>query len=221
MLESIPLEDVFIPLIAKYLSLKDLLRFRCCSRECKFIAEKCIVNFKCINFANKNSKFTRKLFIKLVDLNSGRLLSLNLSRCHWLTDEILKSTLVKCHLSLREVIVNDCENLTSVSIQPLIIKCKELRILKMSNCQWVTTGSLDALTLHHSNIEDLDLSYCHFISTRCLTTMFRKFSAVRILNLEKNPNVTNIVLSQLASSCPQLTTVNLSFCDNISDFGIQ
>lgn len=220
MLESIPLEDIFVPEISRHLSLKDLLSLRSCSTECKFIVNECFVNLKCINFSNKNSDTTRKLFLLLLNLNSGRLSSLNLAKCCWVTDSILIATLEKCHKNLKEVILSDCGNLSSVSIQPLIIKCKSLKVLKLSNCHWVTTGSLEALTLHHNLIEDLDLSNCMFISARCFTTMFRRFTALKVLSLEKNQNVNDIVLMQLANSCKQLTTVNLSFCGNITEMGL-
>lgn len=220
MLESIPVEDVFVPNISKHLSLKDLLSLRSCSTGCKYIVDKCLVDLKQINLANKNSASTPKLFQLLVELNSGRLRSLNLAKCQWLTDRILFTTLKKCQSHLEEIVLSDCVNLTPYSIQPVIINCKQLRVLKLSNCHWVSTGALEALGLHHNNIEDLDLSNCTVASPRCLLTMFWKFTALKVLNLERNQNVTDMMLAQLGISCKLLTMVNLSYCGNVTEMGL-
>ncbi|XP_011187354.1 F-box/LRR-repeat protein 15 isoform X1 [Zeugodacus cucurbitae] len=211
-------QDVLIPMVAEFLTLKDLFNLRCCSQTAKRFVEAAFELRKDINLAGNNSHNIELAFTVLGKC-CRRVESLHLARCHWLTDEYLLPLLAE-NRRLRVVNLNECVNITPLALQPIIIECKELRILKLSKCQWLTTGAVDALTLHHSNLVEFDISYCTAIGERCLIIFFRKLNKLNVLSLANTPSVTDQVLIQIANYCRGLEHINLVGCAAISDYGI-
>ncbi|CAD6999318.1 unnamed protein product [Ceratitis capitata] len=211
-------QDVLIPMLADFLSLKDLFNLRCCSRIAKRFVEAAFERRKDINLAGINSR-NIELAFAVLGKHCHRIESLHLARCHWLTDEYLLPILAE-NTRLRVVNLNECVNITPLALQPIIIECKGLRILKLSKCQWLTTGAVDALTLHHSNLMEFDISYCTAIGERCLIIFFRKLNKLQVLSLANTPSVTDQVLIQIANYCRGLEHINLVGCAAISDYGI-
>ncbi|XP_018790774.1 PREDICTED: F-box/LRR-repeat protein 15 isoform X1 [Bactrocera latifrons] len=211
-------QDVLIPMVAEFLTLKDLFNLRCCSKTAKRFVEAAFERRKDINLAGNNSHNVELAFAVLGKC-CRRIENLHLARCHWLTDEYLLPLLAE-NRRLRVVNLNECVNITPLALQPIIIECKELRILKLSKCQWLTTGAVDALTLHHSNLVEFDISYCTAIGERCLIIFFRKLNKLNVLSLANTPSVTDQVLIQIASYCRSLEHINLVGCAAISDYGI-
>ncbi|XP_036328830.1 F-box/LRR-repeat protein 15 isoform X2 [Rhagoletis pomonella] len=211
-------QDVLIPMVTEFLSLKDLFNLRCCSQTAKRFVEATFERRKDINLAGNNSRNIELAFTVLGKC-CRRVENLYLARCHWLTDEYLLPILAE-NTRLRIVNLNECVNITPLALQPIIIECKELRILKLSKCQWLTTGAVDALTLHHSNLVEFDISHCTAIGERCLIIFFRKLNKLNVLSLANTPSVTDQVLIQIANYCRALEHINLVGCAAISDYGI-
>lgn len=212
-------EDVIIPRILSYLSLKDLFNLRCCSQMSKRLVEAALETLIEINLSGNCSRNVELTFSVLGE-HCRRLENLHLARCHWLTDDLLLPILAK-NKRLKIVNLNECINITPLALQPIIIECKDLRVLKLSKCQWLTTGAVDALTLHQSNLEEFDISHCAAIGERCLIIFFRKLNKLTILSLANTPSVTDQVLIQIGNYCRALEHINLVGCVAISDYGIQ
>ncbi|XP_023296858.2 F-box/LRR-repeat protein 15 isoform X1 [Lucilia cuprina] len=212
-------EDVIIPKILNYLTLKELFILRCCSQTAKHLVEATLERLIEINLSG-NSSNNVELTFKVLGDHCRRLENLHLARCHWLTDELLLPILAK-NKRLKIVNLNECINITPLALQPIIIECKDLRVLKLSKCQWLTTGAVDALTLHQNNLEEFDISYCAAIGERCLIIFFRKLNKLTILSLAHTPSVTDQVLIQIGNYCRALEHINLVGCVAISDYGIQ
>ena len=212
-------EDVIIPRILKYLSLKELFALRCCSRTTKRLVEAAFERLNEINLSGNSTRNIEAAFTVLGQ-HCRRLENLHLARCHWLTDKLLLTILAK-NKRLKIVNLNECVNITPLALQPIIIECKDLRVLKLSKCQWLTTGAVDALTLHQSNLEEFDISHCAAIGERCLIIFFRKLNKLTILSLANTPSVTDQVLIQIGNYCRALEHINLVGCVAISDYGIQ
>lgn len=212
-------EDVIIPRILYFLTLKDLFTLRCCSQNTKRLVEAALERLIEINLSGICSHNV-KLTFKVLGNHCRRLENLHLARCHWLTDKLLLPILAK-NKRLKIVNLNECVNITPLALQPIIIECKDLRVLKLSKCQWLTTGAVDALTLHQSNLEEFDISHCAAIGERCLIIFFRKLNKLTILSLANTPSVTDQVLIQIGNYCRALEHINLVGCAAISDYGIQ
>ncbi|XP_067624369.1 F-box/LRR-repeat protein 15-like isoform X2 [Eurosta solidaginis] len=211
-------QDVLIPLVAEFLSLKDLFNLRCCSQTAKRFVESAFELRKDINLAWNNSRNVELAFAVLGKC-CRRVESLHLACCHWLTDDYLLPILAE-KTRLRVVNLNGCVNITPLALQPIIFECKELRVLKLGKCQWLTTGAVDALTLRHSNLVEFDISHCTAIEERFLMIFFQKLNKINDLSLANTQSVTNQVLIQIANCCRGLEHINLVGCAAISDYGI-
>lgn len=213
-------DDVLIPQLSIYLSLKDLFNLRCCSRTGQGFAESTLEKRQELHLSGNNTR-NIQLGFKVLARCCRRLQHLHLARCKWLTDDLLLPLLENNKQRLNAVNLNECINITALSLQPIIVQCKELRILKLSKCQWLTTGAVDALTLHQSKLLEVDISHCGAIGERCLIIFFRKLNKLTILSLANTPSVTDQVLIQIGNYCRELEHINLIGCSSISDYGVQ
>ncbi|XP_062127509.1 F-box/LRR-repeat protein 15 isoform X2 [Drosophila sulfurigaster albostrigata] len=212
-------EDVLIPHMCSLLSLKDLFNLRSCSRTALRFAEAALERQQELQLSGNNTSNIEHAF-KVMARCCRRLEHLHLARCKWLTDELLLPLLNNNKQRLSAVNLNECINITALSLQPIIVQCKELRVLKLSKCQWLTTGAVDALTLHQSKLVEFDISHCGAIGERCLIIFFRKLNKLTILSLANTPSVTDQVLIQIGNYCRALEHINLIGCASISDYGV-
>lgn len=159
---------------------------------------------------------------ELLANNCNKLETLNLNRCLWLDDEHVIKIIKRNSLSLRDVNLSNCRNLTAIALQPLIIECKTLKKLSLQNNNWLTIGCLETLAFHQSkNIEDLDLAYCcTVLSERCMSLMFNNFQKLRVLSLSSVSTVTDNILIIISKKQTQIEHLNLSNCRQITDHGI-
>ncbi|XP_034125247.1 F-box/LRR-repeat protein 15 isoform X1 [Drosophila guanche] len=212
-------EDVLLPHMSTYLSLKDLFNLRCCSQTARRFAEASLEKRQELNLSGNNTSNIGLAF-KVVARCCRRLEVLHLACCKWLTDDLLLPLLTNNKHRLCAVNLNECVNITALSLQPIIVECKDLRILKLSKCQWLTTGAVDALTLHQSKLVEFDISHCGAIGERCLIIFFRKLNKLTVLSLAHTPSVTDQVLIQIGNYCRELEHINLMGCVAISDYGV-
>ncbi|XP_017063293.1 F-box/LRR-repeat protein 15 isoform X2 [Drosophila eugracilis] len=212
-------DDVLIPKVAVYLSLKDLFNLRCCSRTAYRFAEAALEKRQVLHLSGNNTSNIDVGF-RVLARCCQRLEVLHLACCRWLTDELLLPLLANNKKRLWAVNLNECVNITALSLQPIIVECKNLRVLKLSKCQWLTTGAVDALTLHQSKLVEFDISYCGAIGERCLIIFFRKLNKLTVLSLANTPSVTDQVLIQIGNYCRELEHINLIGCAAISDYGV-
>ncbi|KPU74383.1 uncharacterized protein Dana_GF21540, isoform B [Drosophila ananassae] len=212
-------DDVLIPQVAVYLTLKDLFNLRCCSRTAKKFAEAAMEKRQELHLSGNNSSNIEDGF-RVLARCCRRLEVLHLACCRWLTDDLLLPLLANNKQRLVAVNLNECINITALSLQPIIVECKELRVLKLSKCQWLTTGAVDALTLHQSKLVEFDISYCGAIGERCLIIFFRRLNNLTVLSLANTPSVTDQVLIQIGNYCRELEHINLIGCAAISDYGV-
>ncbi|XP_017095757.2 F-box/LRR-repeat protein 15 isoform X2 [Drosophila bipectinata] len=212
-------DDVLIPHVAVYLSLKDLFNLRCCSRTAQKFSEAALEKRQELHLSGNNSSNIEDGF-RVLARCCRRLEVLHLACCRWLTDDLLLPLLANNKQRLVAVNLNECVNITALSLQPIIVECKELRVLKLSKCEWLTTGAVDALTLHQSKLVEFDISYCGAIGERCLIIFFRRLNNLTVLSLANTPSVTDQVLIQIGNYCRELEHINLIGCAAISDYGV-
>jgi F-box and leucine-rich repeat protein 2/20 len=114
-----------------------------------------------------------------------------------------------------------------------------LKTLSLRGCQSVVDSSLRTFAQQCNNIEDLNLNDCKKISDRYLkklkfwirflVTLRKNFSTcqslsrycpkLQRLNLNSCSAITDLSLKDLAAGCHQLTHINISWCDQITENG--
>ncbi|KAL8504921.1 hypothetical protein ACS0TY_016207 [Phlomoides rotata] len=168
------------------------------------------------------------------------LLELSLSMCIGVTDEGL-SYIVKNHKHLRKLDITCCRDITEVSIDHLTESCTSLISLKMKSCWlvsdvafvWIGQGCpfLQELDLTHNEIDDeglksiskcsrlkiLTLGICLNITDEGLIHIGMSCSKLKQLELYKSDGIADSSISAIASGCPDLETITISYCHFITD----
>lgn len=215
---DLPWDDILIPYILSYLSLKDLFNLRTCSSCSKELVNAAFAKVKSIVWPRNNSKNIAQAF-RILSKHCHSLREINLAKCSWLTNDLL-TNMLQHNNRLTSINLNECTNITASSLQPAILKCKRLRSLKLSKCIWITIGAVEAFTLHQSNLEDVDISHCSTISERCLVIFFYKFRYLSTLSMAYTISVTDNVMASLGKHCKLLKHLNIMGCYQVSDRGI-
>ncbi|CAB3378274.1 Hypothetical predicted protein [Cloeon dipterum] len=164
--------------------------------------------------------FTPAAF-KVLSTKAINIRHLNLANCKWITDELLAPVFENNkHLTFVNL-SNICTGLTAAALQPLILNCKELKILRLHNCHWVTHGSIEALSFHQTELEEIDLTSCSELGDTALTSLLEKFRNLRILCLCNVSFITDQTLFAIASYSKKLQHLNLRGCWRITDIGLR
>ncbi|KAG0056588.1 hypothetical protein BGZ83_004370 [Gryganskiella cystojenkinii] len=98
----------------------------------------------------------------------------------------------------------------------------KLVYLGLSNCRLLTTESLRAIG-HHcgKNLRRLELSGCENIGDEGLSIMAQHCRELRLLDLEDVTLLTDISLRAFGMNLSKLERICLSYCENVTDQGIQ
>lgn len=208
--------DIFCD-IQKYLHVNDLFTLRCVSVNFRDYIDKEIVNLKKIQFPTKDAKVMKSF--KVLCKKCCNLETINLGRQEWLRDELLIPMLEKNTKSLVSLNLNNCPNLSSVSLH-FIINCNKLKKLSLQNCLWLTVGCLETIAFHQNNLEELDLTNCKVISERSIIILLNSFRKLRILSLASVSNVNDNILFNISKYQTKIEHLNLFSCHLISDRGI-
>lgn len=208
--------------IQRYLLINDWFNLRCVSVEFRDYIDKEIVKLKKIQFSTKDENVINSGSLQRFRVLSDKCCNVetvNMSRQEWLRDELLIPLLQKNTKSLESLNLNNCHNLSSVSLH-FIIDCTKLRKLSLHNCFWLTVGCLETISFHQTNLEELDLTNCKMINERCLIILLNSFRKLRILSLASVPNVNDNVLFNISKYQTEIEHLNLFACPQISDRGI-
>jgi hypothetical protein len=210
--------DIFIN-VQKFLTLKDLFSLRCVNVKFKNYINCELGKLKRIDLprAHPSAFFS----FQVLSERCNYLEKINLNKNEWLSDDLLLSLLQRNTETLTSLSLNDCNNLTAASIQPVIIRCKKLEKLSLQRNIWLTVGSIDAITFHQDNLRELDLSYCDTISERSLVIFCNKFLKLQVLNLSSIRSVSDNLLLNISINLHDLKFLNLFKCIAITNRGLK
>lgn len=118
--------------------------------------------------------------------------SLNLSECSLLTSAGINNLANKLHSVLRELYIDDCQNVEAIMILPALQKIEHLQVLSMCGIQSVCDKFVNELIpVHGSNIRELAFAGCTKLSSSSIKT--------------------------IGGSCPQLTSLDLRNLNRLRD----
>ncbi|KAF8388732.1 hypothetical protein HHK36_025412 [Tetracentron sinense] len=141
--------------------------------------------------------------------------SLNLSQCSFLTSTSIIILADSLGSVLRELYIDDCQNIDVMLILPALKKIEHLEVLSVTGIQTVCDDFVsDLITLHGPNMKELVLADCVIVSVNHvpLTTM-DVFIGCRKL--------TNASLKVIAENCPGLYVLNLINLRKLTDSAIR
>ncbi|XP_062181971.1 F-box/LRR-repeat protein 3-like isoform X2 [Phragmites australis] len=139
-----------------------------------------------------------------------RLQRLSLSRCKAVTDMGLGCVAVGCP-DLRDLSLKWCLGVTDLGIQLLALKCKKLRTLNLSYTM-ITKDCFPAI-MKLPDLEVLELMGCVGIDDDALCSLEKdRNKSLQVLDISNCQNVTEVGVSSLVKSTPNLLELNLSHC---------
>jgi F-box/leucine-rich repeat protein 13 len=164
-----------------------------------------------------------------------------------ITDTMITSLASSCH-NLRHVSILGGSAFSDRSVRALAHHSKKLRTLKIENNSVVTDTSLRVLGRGCRDLQLLHLAGCSRLSDKGLVELKRlkrlqvlniadctrvsdlgvrhimegaSSSVLRELNLTNCQKLSDISLLRLTPGCPALTHLSLSYCEHISDTGVE
>ncbi|KAL6597330.1 hypothetical protein ACP70R_046770 [Stipagrostis hirtigluma subsp. patula] len=139
-----------------------------------------------------------------------RLQRLSLSRCRAVTDMGLGCVAVGCP-DLRELSLKWCIGVTDLGVHLVALKCKKLTTLDLSDTM-ITKKSLPAI-MKLPNLEGLTLAACVGIDDDALSSLEKVCNkSLQVLDISNCHNVTDVGVSSVVKSVPNLLELNLSYC---------
>ena len=200
---DLPLHDVFILRILNQLSLKDLFNLRCCSRRTRLAVDTALTDLKELNLSTNNSKYIDRAF-EVLATNCINLQTLNLSNCHWLSNDLLMPLLL-ANPKLRVIDVHECCKVTPTALQA--ITGEQLEKLTINKCLW--------------EVFDNWTEGCITIYEHCMVNCFSNLPHLKELSMKYTMYLTDEVLIAVAKNCPNLRILDVTGCHQITDIGME
>lgn len=147
---------------------------------------------------------------------------LDLSYCICLSDLGLSSALDKCP-ELESLALQGCLNIyLSTSAKASLKRCKRLRTLNVAGCKQLNLSSLSGLFEEDGirELKSLNLRDCDRISDGCLQYISTHLKSLESLNLSFCISVTDEGLEMISKGLPNLRSLKLQSVDDVSSFGI-
>lgn len=101
---------------------------------------------------------------------------------------------------LQSLNLKGCNKITDVSLK-YGLKLLELRKLYLSNCQQISLVGLDALVINCPSIEELDLSDCYNINDKTVESITCNLKRLKVLNISGCTQLTDHSLDSILVNC--------------------
>uniref|UniRef100_A0A1J3FW47 F-box protein SKP2A n=1 Tax=Noccaea caerulescens TaxID=107243 RepID=A0A1J3FW47_NOCCA len=119
------------------------------------------------------------------------------------------------------ILRQDKPQLEDNAVEAIANHCHELQDLDLSKSLKLTDRSLYALAHGCPDLTKLNLSGCTSFSDTCIAYLTRFCRKLKVLNLCGCVNaVSDHTLEAIGNNCNQLQSLNLGWCENISDDGV-
>jgi hypothetical protein len=160
----------------------------------------------CVHLTDNGMKILKNL--------KGKLTTLDLTFCHQVTDEGLKH-LANLH-HLENLNLQCCRHITCTGLQTIVNSCPKLKSLNLTGCDKVTlTGISSSNGL--PDLEKLNLMGCKLISDKCISVLLTWTNKLTELVLAFSDHVTDEGVLAVIENCPNIQSLNLKRCVNITD----
>ncbi|KAF1794190.1 Leucine-rich repeat domain, L domain-like [Phytophthora cactorum] len=163
------------------------------------------------------------LMLEATTVGGGTLRALRLPRCQLLSrggGELLDGSSLP--RSLTELDVSSCEWVDDKFLRTVARHCSVLAQVTLAHCRRVTDYGVAAFgESYAASLTSLDVGF--FLRVAALQRLARVRALIRLtkLDLSRCLLVDDLVLTALGMACPQLATLLLAFCSNITDVGIR
>lgn len=165
----------------------------------------------------------------LTDVFKGipNLESLNLSGCYNITDNGIQNALSQEYLSLTELNLSLCKQVTDSALNKIAENLRNLELLELGGCSNITNLGLYWIAGGLKRLKKLDLRSCWIISDQGIAHLAGLTSetlgnpALELLGLQDCQRLSDESLRHISTGFKNLQSINLSFCICITDSGLK
>ena len=145
--------------------------------------QKASPNLKSLNLGNN---FQLDLYSIIPVTRWVRLLSLDLTNCHGIDDEILRNIISFC-TKLRKLTLTDTQRIADNVIILFGLCCKDLIDVNLSECNQVTEAGWINMALHTPQLVSLTLRRCRGITDNAVMQILKESPSLRQLDISRCP----------------------------------
>ncbi|XP_055678246.1 F-box/LRR-repeat protein 15-like [Lutzomyia longipalpis] len=205
---DIPVQDIMVDRIAKFLRWEDLVNLRCCSRSAQELADRLFEGLSKLQIIHYTGCL--KGPFPFIFRTCRKLRKIYLSNLAWLTNELLVELLCN-NPNLEFFHISLCPKITATGLLPLATHNKKLLFLFMPHMNF-DDEFLNLFNQHNHQLLRVDFAWNKKITGPCLQTFF-----------ENQPNLTKIrltyvkadistCLQTIAKVCRKLYYMDISHC---------
>eukprot|EP00158_Paraphelidium_tribonemae_P006673 Partr_v1_DN27930_c1_g2_i1_m11842 putative cyclic nucleotide-binding len=169
-----------------------------------------------------------------------------IKNCWKLTNTGMRSIGNRCP-NLEVIDLSGCWDITDDGVTALSIGCKRVKSVDFSNCRKVSDRGLFSLITNCTNVIDIYLSYCKVLTDMTMENVKNLCPNIRRVNIQRCLGITDngfyafgtvthhklhelmlqdcsfltdASMKHIATSCPNLRLLNISFCCALTEEGI-
>ena len=139
---------------------------------------------------------------------------LRLSFCQEISDKGI-AVLCQAQHCLRLLDLTDCQSVTDASLESICSECNDVRVLRLGKCRRITDLSVCKLKCRH-RLRQLDLSACYSVTSRGLSlgicSTTSPLTFLTSLNLGCCSSVSDSFVVEMTSCIPGLVDLDVSSC---------
>lgn len=127
-----------------------------------------------------------------------------------ITDEAVKSLVLSCHSSLKNLRMDWCLSVTDSSLSCILKHCKNLQALDMGCCEEVTDAAFHGLGTEDfaENLKVLKVSNCPKITVAGISMILDSCKLLEYLDVRSCPHITKAGLDEAGIQLPETCIVN-------------
>ena len=152
-----------------------------------------------------------------LNYGSKELQEINLSECLWVSPDVLKN-ICEIFPYLKKIALRRNTHLNSSSWGELI-KFKQLKCLYLSQCHQIQDEDLSVILKGCGDLTELSLAGCQKINEMGFLELAKGLPHLLSLNVSRS-SISNTALVEIASRCRQLTFLDISGCNQLTEKGV-
>uniref|UniRef100_A0A1L8DBA1 F-box domain-containing protein n=1 Tax=Nyssomyia neivai TaxID=330878 RepID=A0A1L8DBA1_9DIPT len=205
---DIPVQDIMVDRLAKYLRWEDLVNLRNCSRGARELAD-CMFNgltkIQIIHYTG-----CVKCPFDVILQYCRKLRKIYLSNLAWLTDDLLVELLCRNpHLEFFHISL--CTNITATGMIPLATHSKKLQFLFVPHMNF-GDEFLNVFNQHNNQLQRIDLAWNERLTGQCLEKFFQNQPNLKKIRLTYVKADVSMSLVTIAKVCRKLYYMDISHC---------
>ncbi|XP_043719514.1 uncharacterized protein LOC122667321 [Telopea speciosissima] len=149
--------------------------------------------------------------LKALVASAPALRSINLGMCSFVTSDSINILADSLGSSLRELYIDDCQNVDAMMILPALKKLAHLEVLSVACVRNVCDDFVSELVaVHGPNMKKLSFLGCRELTDTSLKVTAETCSGLCSLDLGNLCKLTDCAMAYLANGCQSIHTLNLS-----------